>query len=62
MVCIFSVGASKADARTYILPIFVGRTENLRSILIRYVGVPEANQYAPNTFLIKQLSKLNGLT
>ena len=44
MVFRLSVGASKAEEQADDLPIFVGKTFNMRSMLIRQVSVPEQDQ------------------
>ena len=58
MVVMFSVGASNSLASASTLVMSDGITSNFRIILMRYVGVPEANQYEPNFFSLKQFSKL----
>ena len=44
MLLMLSVGASNADAKALLFPIFDGTILNFRNISIRYVGVPDANQ------------------
>ena len=61
MLSICSVGASKSAAMASMLPISEGSTLYLRSISIRYVGVPLPNQYESTFSFAKAVSKLNGL-